>query len=83
LAEQVLTEQEYRVFRFHLLLGADQKLCCRKMNLGLDEFRNTLACLQQKLTDAAHSWQAPVVSISEFVAIGATRPIELPAQKAA
>ena len=83
LAEQVLTEQEHRVYRFHLLLGADQKLCCRRMNLGLEEFRKTLACLQQKLSEAAQSWRAPVVSMEDFVATSAIRPIGLPAQKAA
>jgi predicted DNA-binding protein (UPF0251 family) len=83
LAEQVLTEQEHRVYRFHLLLGADQKLCCRKMNLGLDEFRQTLASLQQKLSDAAQSQRAQVISMDDFVATGAVRPIEFPTRKAA
>ena len=34
-AKRILTEDEFRIFRFHFLQGADWKLCCRR--LGTDK----------------------------------------------
>ena len=44
-----LTEAEYRIFRFHFLLGADWKLCCRKMQTDRGTFFHHLYRIQQKL----------------------------------
>jgi hypothetical protein len=40
---------EYKVFRFHFLLGADWRLCCRKLNLDRGNFFHTVYRIQQKL----------------------------------
>lgn len=40
---------EYDVFRFHFLLGADWKLCCRRLNLDRGLFFHTIYRIEQKL----------------------------------
>jgi hypothetical protein len=48
-SQQALSEQEYRVFRFHLLLGADWKLCCRKLQIDRGTFFHAVYRIEQKL----------------------------------
>jgi hypothetical protein len=40
---------EYDVFRFHFLLGADWKLCCRRLNMDRGSFFHTVYRVQEKL----------------------------------
>lgn len=49
LARRTLTENEYRIFKFHFLLGADWKLCCRKLGMDRGNFYHAVYRLQQKL----------------------------------
>jgi hypothetical protein len=44
-----LTEDEYRVFNYHFLLGADWKLCCRRLGLERGRFFHQVYGIQQKL----------------------------------
>jgi hypothetical protein len=44
-----LDEFEYRVFKFHFLLGADWKLCTRKLNIDRGNFFHTVYRIEQKL----------------------------------
>lgn len=44
-----LTELEYRIFRYHFLLGADWRLCCRKLNMDRGNFFHTVYRIEQKL----------------------------------
>ena len=44
-----LDDQQYRLFRFHFLLSADWKLCCRRLNLDRGEFFHEVYRIQQKL----------------------------------
>jgi hypothetical protein len=37
-ARRTLSEEEHRLFRFHFLLGADWKLCSRKLGLDRGSF---------------------------------------------
>ncbi len=48
-SKRTLSELEYRVFRNHFLLGADWKLCSRKLKLDRGAFFHTVYRLQQKL----------------------------------
>jgi len=48
-SKRTLTEVEYRVFRNHFLLGADWKLCCRRLNMDRGNFFHAVYRLQQKL----------------------------------
>lgn len=48
-SRRVLDEQQYRLFKFHFLLGADWKLCCRRLNIDRGEFFHEVYRIQQKL----------------------------------
>jgi hypothetical protein len=49
IAERSLNESEYRIFRFHFLLGADWKLCCRRLQMDRGSFFHEVYRIQQKL----------------------------------
>jgi hypothetical protein len=44
-----LDESEYRLFRYHFLLGADWKLCARKLGLDRGNFFHAVYRIEQKL----------------------------------
>jgi hypothetical protein len=44
-----LDEFEYCLFRYHFLLGADWKLCCRKLDLERGNFFHAIYRIEQKL----------------------------------
>jgi hypothetical protein len=48
-SRRTLEEFEFRVFRFHFLLGADWKLCCRRLNIDRGNFFHAVYRIQQKL----------------------------------
>src|SRR5262245_61902346 len=49
IARRILTEHEHLLFRYHFLLGADWKLCARKMNLDRGNFFHAVYRIEQKL----------------------------------
>ncbi len=48
-SKRALEEVEYQIFRYHFLLGADWKLCCRRMNMDRGSFFHQLYRIEQKL----------------------------------
>jgi hypothetical protein len=48
-SRRYLDDFEYKVFRFHFLLGADWKLCCRQMKIDRGTFFHAVYRIQQKL----------------------------------
>ncbi len=48
-AKRVLNEDEYKIFRFHFLLGADWRLCCRQLKMDRGSFFHEVYRIQQKL----------------------------------
>lgn len=48
-SRRTLTEFEYKVFRFHFLLGGDWRLCCRQMKIDRGTFFHAVYRIQQKL----------------------------------
>ena len=48
-AKRVLTEEEHRMFRFRFLLGADWKLCCRRLGMDRPQFFRQIYGMQEKL----------------------------------
>lgn len=48
-SRRVLDEEEYRIFRYHFLLGADWRLCCRKMRIDRGTFFHAVYRIQQRL----------------------------------
>lgn len=49
ISRRTLDEIEYKVFKFHFLLGADWKLCCRRLNMDRGNFFHTIYRIEQKL----------------------------------
>ena len=48
-SKRVLDESEYKLFRFHFLLGADWRLCCRQMKMERGSFFHEIYRIEQKL----------------------------------
>ncbi len=48
-SRRALDDEEYRIFRFHFLLGADWRLCCRRLNIDRGTFFHAVYRIQQKL----------------------------------
>ncbi|MGH9559539.1 MAG: hypothetical protein ACRD30_09890 [Bryobacteraceae bacterium] len=48
-ARRALEESEHRLFRYHFLLGADWKLCSRKLGIDRGNFFHSVYRIEQKL----------------------------------
>jgi hypothetical protein len=48
-SRRTLSEYEYKVFKYHFLLGADWNLCCRKLKVDRGTFFHEVYRIQQKL----------------------------------
>ena len=48
-SRRTLTESEYRLFRYHFVLGADWKLCTRKLGIDRGTFFHSVYRIEQKL----------------------------------
>lgn len=48
-AQRTLNDTEYKVFKYHFLLGADWRLCCRKMKIEKGLFFHALYRMTAKL----------------------------------
>ena len=48
-SRRTLTESEHRLFRYHFLLGADWKLCARRLRLDRGNFFHAVYRIEQKL----------------------------------
>lgn len=57
IAKRNLTEEEHRIFRFHFLLGADYRLCCRRLNMDRGLFFHHVYRIQRKLGKAFRETQ--------------------------
>ncbi len=52
IAKRTLDERDLKLFRFHFVLGADWKMCCRRLGLDRGGFFHALYRIQQKLGKA-------------------------------
>lgn len=48
-SKRSLDEYEYKIFRFHFLLGADWRLCCRQLKIDRGTFFHSVYRIQQRL----------------------------------
>jgi len=48
-SRRYLDDAEYKLFKFHFLLGADWKLCCRQLKMDRGVFFHSIYRIQQKL----------------------------------
>jgi hypothetical protein len=49
IARRTLTIQENQLFRFHFLLGADWRLCCRRLKMARGAFFHAVYRIESKL----------------------------------
>ncbi len=48
-SKRILDEFEYKLFRYHFILGADWRLCCRQLKMEKGVFFHAIYRIQQKL----------------------------------
>ena len=48
-SKRSLTEIEHQVFKYHYLMGADWKLCCRKLTIDKGNFFHMVYRIEQRL----------------------------------
>lgn len=48
-SRRTLSEKEHQLFKYHFLLGADWKLCCRKLKIDRGTFFHEVYRIQEKL----------------------------------
>lgn len=48
-SRRTLSDREHQLFKFHFLLGADWKACCRRLNMDRGTFFHEVYRVQQKL----------------------------------
>jgi len=48
-SRRVLDDYEHRLFRFHFVLGADWRLCCRQLHLDRGAFFHSIYHIEQRL----------------------------------
>jgi hypothetical protein len=56
-SRRTLDEQEYKLFRYHFLLGADWRLCTRKLGMDRGNFFHAVYRIEQKLGRAFRELQ--------------------------
>jgi hypothetical protein len=80
ISRRVLDEEEYRIFKFHYLLGADWKLCCRRLNMDRGSFFHAVYRIQQKLGRVFRELQPyALYPLDEY--FGGTVRCELPQER--
>jgi hypothetical protein len=67
IAKRTLNEEEHRIFRYHFLLGADWRLCTRKLQMEKGLFFHAVYRIQQKLGRVFAELQPyPLFPLSEY-----------------
>ena len=67
IAKRTLNEEEYRIFRFHFLLGADYRLCCNKLHMERGIFFHMVYRIQRKLGRAFRETEPyPLFPMSDY-----------------
>ena len=52
ITQRTLTPAQYRLFRYHFILGADYRLCCSRLNIDRGTFFHAVYRIEQKLGKA-------------------------------
>jgi hypothetical protein len=67
IAKRTLTEAEYKIFRYHFLLGADYNLCCRKLQMDRGLFFHAVYRIKRKLGRAFRETQPyPLYPVNDY-----------------
>jgi hypothetical protein len=75
ISRRVLDPLEYRIFRYHFLLGADWRLCCRQLKMERGNFFYIVYNIQQKLGRAFRETEPySIFPLDEYFGGTAERP---------
>lgn len=70
-----LDDDEYRLFKYYFLLGADWKLCCRKLGMDRGLFFHAVYRIQQRLGKAFHDLEPyALYPVEQYFTGGRRRP---------
>jgi len=78
-SRRFLDDFEYKLFRFHFLLGADWRLCCRQLKMDKGVFFHAVYRIQQKLGRAFRELTPyPLFPLEEYFGVteGRDRSLE-------
>lgn len=56
-SQRILTDSDHRIFRYHFLLGADWRMCCRALKMERGAFFHAVYRIQQRLGRAFREMQ--------------------------
>jgi hypothetical protein len=71
IANRELDAEEHKIFRYHLLLGADWRLCCRKLGMDRGNFFHAVYRIQQKLGKLFREMEPyPLFPVNEYFTTG-------------
>jgi hypothetical protein len=66
-SRRILNDFDYKVFRYHYVLGADWRLCCRQLHIDRGTFFHTIYNIEQQLGRAfAELKPYPLYPVSEY-----------------
>lgn len=84
--QRTLTEEEYRIFRYHFLLGAPWTICCRRLSIDKGSFFHAVYRIEQKLGRTFRELEPyPLFPISDYFTRASANPgpeIVMPARGA-
>jgi hypothetical protein len=77
ISRRTLDDLEYKIFRFHFLLGADWRLCCRRLAMDRGNFFHSVYRIEQKLGHAfAETQPYSIYPIDEYFGGTMRRPLQ-------
>lgn len=81
-SRRALNESEYRIFKYHFLLGADWRLCCKKLNIDRGNFFHAVYRIQQRLGRVFRDLEPyGLYPLDDYFRGAAKRAAPLPVQK--
>jgi hypothetical protein len=79
--KRTLNEKDYKIFKYHYLMGADWKLCCHRLNMDRGSFFHEIYRIQQKLGRAFRELEPyALFPLDEYFGGTGKRPAESSAQ---
>ena len=77
IAERTLSPIEHQIFRFHFLLGADWRLCCRRLQMDRGIFFHHVYRLEHKLGRAFRETQPyPLFPLDDYFTRSSDEPVQ-------
>ncbi|MBM3728353.1 MAG: hypothetical protein FJW40_23375 [Acidobacteria bacterium] len=77
LAKRELSEQEYQIFNFHYILGADWRLCCKRLKMDRGAFFHFVYRIQHRLGRVMRELQPySLFPLDRYFDISGSKPVD-------